>query len=227
MAPALGVPIINPADESVLGTVPHATRADLDDALDAAVRGFNVRRKTAPNGRAQLFILEGRGVDLPARIEMATAMVLEQGKLLDQAKLETSRGCETTEWDATEGMRMYGRVIPAGPGLQHTVSPADRPCCSILAVEFPGRAHRPQGCRRAGVRPLDHPESIGRNLALRGCSWCARSMMQACPRACSTLVLGDPAEISGYLRRIRRSGLSPSPARCQSANIWPPWPARP
>ncbi len=47
---APGAPIINPADESVLGTVPHATKADLDDALDAATRGFAVWRRTSPNG---------------------------------------------------------------------------------------------------------------------------------------------------------------------------------
>jgi acyl-CoA reductase-like NAD-dependent aldehyde dehydrogenase len=35
---ASGQPVINPADESVLGTVPTATRADLDDALAAAQR---------------------------------------------------------------------------------------------------------------------------------------------------------------------------------------------
>ena len=28
-----GAPVINPADESILGTVPHATRADLDDEV--------------------------------------------------------------------------------------------------------------------------------------------------------------------------------------------------
>jgi succinate-semialdehyde dehydrogenase / glutarate-semialdehyde dehydrogenase len=31
-----GAPVINPADESILSTVPHKTRADLDDALTAA-----------------------------------------------------------------------------------------------------------------------------------------------------------------------------------------------
>jgi succinate-semialdehyde dehydrogenase/glutarate-semialdehyde dehydrogenase len=31
-----GQPVLNPADESVIGTVPHATRADLDAALGAA-----------------------------------------------------------------------------------------------------------------------------------------------------------------------------------------------
>ncbi len=49
---ASGVPVINPADESVLGTVPTATRADLDDALAAAERGFKLWRKTSPAKRA-------------------------------------------------------------------------------------------------------------------------------------------------------------------------------
>jgi succinate-semialdehyde dehydrogenase/glutarate-semialdehyde dehydrogenase len=45
---ASGQPIINPADESILGTVPTATTADLDDALAAAERGFAIWRKTSP-----------------------------------------------------------------------------------------------------------------------------------------------------------------------------------
>jgi succinate-semialdehyde dehydrogenase/glutarate-semialdehyde dehydrogenase len=39
---ASGAPVVNPADESVLGTVPHASRTDLDDALAAAEQGFQV-----------------------------------------------------------------------------------------------------------------------------------------------------------------------------------------
>jgi succinate-semialdehyde dehydrogenase/glutarate-semialdehyde dehydrogenase len=50
---ASGQPVINPADESVLGTVPTATTADLDDALAAAERGFAIWRKTSPAKRAQ------------------------------------------------------------------------------------------------------------------------------------------------------------------------------
>ncbi len=41
-----GAPVINPADESILGAVPHATRADLDDALDA-MRSRNTASATS------------------------------------------------------------------------------------------------------------------------------------------------------------------------------------
>src|SRR5271156_3686822 len=49
-----GTPVINPADESILGTVPHATKADLDDALAAAEEGFKVWRNTSPAKRAEI-----------------------------------------------------------------------------------------------------------------------------------------------------------------------------
>jgi len=49
-----GSPVLNPADESILGTVPHASRSDLDDALNAAEEGFKVWRNTSPQKRAQI-----------------------------------------------------------------------------------------------------------------------------------------------------------------------------
>ncbi len=56
---AAGAPVINPADESVLGTVPHATRADLDDALAAAEEGFRLLSQAGdPVDRGQPRILE-------------------------------------------------------------------------------------------------------------------------------------------------------------------------
>jgi succinate-semialdehyde dehydrogenase/glutarate-semialdehyde dehydrogenase len=58
--------VINPADESVLGTVPTATTADLDDALAAAERGFVTWRKTSPAKRMQIHP-EGREPHPPAR----------------------------------------------------------------------------------------------------------------------------------------------------------------
>src|ERR1700744_4968407 len=111
-----GQPVINPADESVLGTVPTATTADLDDALAAAEKGFAIWRKTSPAKRAQI-ILKAASLIRERVDQMAIAMTLEQGKPLDQAKLEILRGADIIEWDATEGLRLYGRVIPSEKGI--------------------------------------------------------------------------------------------------------------
>jgi succinate-semialdehyde dehydrogenase / glutarate-semialdehyde dehydrogenase len=115
-----GAPVLNPADENVLGTVPHATRADLDDALTAAEEGFRLWRNTSPAKRAE--IIQRAAQICRERVEEeAVAMTLEQGKPLAQAKLEILRGCDIIDWDATEGRRVYGRVIPSEPGMRNTV----------------------------------------------------------------------------------------------------------
>ncbi len=76
-----GAPVINPADESIVGTVPHATKADLDDALTAAEEGFKVWRNTAPVKRAQI-IQRAAQICRERRWsrKMAVAITLEQGE---------------------------------------------------------------------------------------------------------------------------------------------------
>ncbi|MET0219207.1 MAG: NAD-dependent succinate-semialdehyde dehydrogenase [Tardiphaga sp.] len=195
---ASGTPIINPADESVLGTVPHASRADLDDALDAATRGFHVWRKTAPNARAQI-VLKAAALIRSRVDDMATAMVLEQGKPLDQARLEILRGCDIIEWDANEGMRIYGRVIPAGPGLQHTVHRQPKgPVAAFSPCNFP---------MSSPARKVAGALSSGCSIILKASEETPAGALQlvrafhdaGLPPGVLNLVFGDPAEISGHL----------------------------
>ena len=115
-----GHAVLNPADETVLGTVPSATIGDLDDAIAAAERGFKVWRKTSPARRTQI-ILKAASLIRERVNEMAVRAITEQGKPIEQARLEILRGCDIIEWDATEGLRMYGRVIPSEDGMRHTV----------------------------------------------------------------------------------------------------------
>ena len=193
-----GAPIINPADESILGTVPTATRADLDHALDAAERGFAVWRKTAPAKRAQV-ILKAAAL-IRARVdEMAVAMTLEQGKPIEQAKLEILRGCDIIEWDATEGQRLYGRVIPSEPGMRHTVL---RQPIGPVAAFSPGNFPMSSPARKvAGA--LSSGCSIILNASEEtpaGAVQLVRAFHDAgLPPGVLNLVFGNPAEISEYL----------------------------
>lgn len=195
---APGAPIINPADESVIGTVPHATHADLDDALAAAERGFAVWRRTAPNARAQI-ILRAAALIRGRVEEMAVAMTMEQGKPLDQARLEILRGCDIIEWDATEGMRLYGRVIPAGPGLQHTVHRQPiGPVAAFSPWNFP---------MSSPARKVAGALSSGCSIILKAAEETPAGAVQlvrafhdaGLPPGVLNLVFGDPAEISAYL----------------------------
>src|ERR1700686_939788 len=83
---APGQPVINPADESVIGTVPTATRADLDAALSAAEEGLRTWSKTSPAKRAEV-ILKAVALMRERVEDMAFAMTIEQGKPIAQSRL--------------------------------------------------------------------------------------------------------------------------------------------
>ena len=114
------LPVINPATEETIGHVPIARPQDLDDALEAADRGFAVWRRVAPRDRADL-IREAARLMRERQDEIAHSITLEHGKPFAQAQLEVIRGAEFFEWDAGEAVRSYGRVIPSGPGVKHIV----------------------------------------------------------------------------------------------------------
>jgi succinate-semialdehyde dehydrogenase / glutarate-semialdehyde dehydrogenase len=48
------IEVINPATEEVIGTVAHAEKADLDEALEAAAAGFKTWRAVAPFERCRI-----------------------------------------------------------------------------------------------------------------------------------------------------------------------------
>ena len=115
-----GADIVNPADESIIGTVPHATTADLDDALSAAERGFAVWRRTSPAERSR--IMHRAAAFLRERIEsIARTLTIEQGKPLAESRNEVLRSADIIEWDAEEGRRASGRVIPTEAGIRNVV----------------------------------------------------------------------------------------------------------
>lgn len=193
-----GAPILNPSDESVLGTVPHATRQDLDDSLAAAAKGFQVWRKTSPAKRAEI-ILKASAIMRTRVEEIAVVMTLEQGKPIAQSRLEVLRACDIIEWDANEGRRVYGRVIPAEPGMRHTVlrQPIG-PVAAFSPWNFPvsSPTRKVAGALSAGCSIIlkASEETPG------GAYEIARAFTDAgLPPGVLNLVYGVPSEISDYL----------------------------
>ena len=148
------IPVINPATEEPIGTVAHAGKADLDEALAAADKGFKLWRAVSPLDRSKVM---RKAADLiRERAEaIATLMTIEQGKILAEAQIETLSAADTIEWFAEEGRRTYGRLIPARvPGVyQMALQRARRRGCRVHAVEFPdqpgGQENERGACRRA------------------------------------------------------------------------------
>jgi succinate-semialdehyde dehydrogenase/glutarate-semialdehyde dehydrogenase len=195
---AEGLPVLNPADEREIGRVAVATRSDLDAALNAAADGFKAWSATSPARRAEV-ILKAANL-MRERIEdIAYSITLEHGKPIEQARAEVIRGCEFFEWDAGEGLRNYGQVIPSAPGIRYMVL---RQPIGMVAAFSPWNFPMSQPSRKIGGA-LAAGCSIIMKAAEEtpaGAIHIARAFHDAgLPPGVLNLVFGVPSEISGYL----------------------------
>ncbi len=193
------LPVRNPATEEVIGSVAHARRADLDQALAAAERGFEEWKRVSAFERAKVLrkaaqLLRERGE------EIARLMTLEQGKVLLEARQEVERAAETSEWMAGETQRVYGRLIPprAANVTQWVVKDPVGPVAAFTPWNFPVNqiVRKVVGALAAGCSiivkgPEETPAS---------CAELVRAYVDAgIPAGAVNLVFGTPAEVSEYL----------------------------
>ena len=193
-------PVINPATEEVLAELPHASRADLDAALDAAQRGFKLWSTKLPLERARILkkiadLLRERSDDL------GRVMTLEQGKTLAEAKMEVMMCAETFEWMAEEGKRVYGRIVPSRFGHNNRLMVVYEPAGPVAAFtpwNFPMLmpARKLAAALAAGCSAIIKPseETPGCTIALA--QVCADAGL---PAGVLNVVFGVPAEVSEYV----------------------------
>ncbi|HYD67328.1 NAD-dependent succinate-semialdehyde dehydrogenase [Azospirillum sp.] len=192
-------PVVNPATGEVIGTLPHATRADLDRALAAAERAFATWRHSAPTERSKILRHVAELTRERAR-DIARNITLDQGKPLAEAVGEVMGCADHADWHAEECRRIYGRVIPAkAPNIrQMVVREPVGVCAAFTPWNFPfNQAIRKicaaigAGCTMVLKGPEDAPSAV---VAL------ARLFHDAgLPPGCLNIVWGVPAEVSEHL----------------------------
>ena len=144
------IAVLNPATEETIGTVAHADRADLDEALEAAAKGFKVWRAVAPFERCRI-------------MRKAAAIMRERNDeialLLDDGAGQDAGGSQ----DGSHGRRRRHRVVrrgsqarlwPGNPGARprHLPDRGQRPVslvAALHAVEFPDQSGRAENSPRA------------------------------------------------------------------------------
>jgi succinate-semialdehyde dehydrogenase/glutarate-semialdehyde dehydrogenase len=106
-----GEDVINPATGKALAPLPHASKADLDAALGAAVKGFAAWKATSAYDRSKIM---RKAADLlrERHDHVAKVMVQEQGKVYAEARGEVLVSADIIDWYAEEGRRAYGRIVP-------------------------------------------------------------------------------------------------------------------
>ncbi|MEQ5137614.1 NAD-dependent succinate-semialdehyde dehydrogenase [Providencia alcalifaciens] len=132
------IPVTNPASQTVLGTIPSLTAAQVDEAIEqahAAMAGWS--QLTA---KARSIILRRWFELIEANIDdLGLLMTLEQGKPLHEAKGEIRYAASFIEWFAEEGKRVYGETIPQTVGTNRlsTIKQPIGVCSAITPWNFP------------------------------------------------------------------------------------------
>ena len=210
--------VLNPATGEAIGQVPHAEKADLDQALASAQKAFLAWKGVSAFERYKL--LRKAADVLRARSEaMATVLTMEQGKPLPEAKMEMQTAVDVIDWFAEEGRRAYGRVIPArGQGIyQLVLKEPVGPVAGFVPWNFPVNQ---------SVRKIGAALAAGCSIILKG--------PEETPASCALLVkcfedAGLPKGLINWSSgcrprsrstssRTRSSARSRSPARCRSAS---------
>ncbi|KQW72741.1 NAD-dependent succinate-semialdehyde dehydrogenase [Ensifer sp. Root127] len=193
------IPVVDPATEEAIGTVAWAEVPDLDEALEAAQKGFEIWRRISSFDRGKLMraaaaLLRQRADDI------AWLMTREQGKPLGQSKGEILSAADIIDWFAEEGRRAYGQIIPprAPDVTQMTVKVPVGPVAAFTPWNFPINqvvrklsAALTTGCSIIVKAPEETPASPAELI---------RCFVDAgVPDGVVNLVYGVPAQISQYL----------------------------
>ena len=194
------LPVVNPATGKEIGRVAHAGRPDLDRALEAAKKGFEVWRDMVPAERSKIMrkaaaLMRERAGDI------APLLTQEQGKPLAEAKGETLAAADIIEWFAEEGFRVYGRIVPSRMSVtirQMVIKDPVGPVAAFTPWNFPINqivrkvgAALAAGCSILVKAPEETPAAPAALI---------KAFADAgLPAGVLGLVYGNPAEISSYL----------------------------
>ena len=130
--------VTNPADGSILGSVPLMGAAETQRAINAAHIALPAWRETTAAQRGKI-LRRWFELMLENQDDLALLMTLEQGKPLAEARGEIVYAASFIEWFAEEGKRAYGDSIPS-PTSSSRLLVIKQPigvCAAITPWNFP------------------------------------------------------------------------------------------
>jgi glyceraldehyde-3-phosphate dehydrogenase (NADP+) len=158
--------VVSPFDGSTVAEVSLPSPSDVEDALAAAVRGFEAVRRLPAWERSRM--LRDASSSLAARREtFARTIALEAGKPIVLARAEVDRAVLTLRASAEEAERILGETIPldVAPGLERRFGITRRfpvgPVLCITPFNFPLNlaAHKVGPALAAGCAAVLKPAS--------------------------------------------------------------------
>ena len=106
------ITVLNPANGTVVGTVPRLGEAETRRAVEAANAAWPAWREKTAKERAAI-LRKWFELMMQHQEDLAVLMTTEQGKPLAESRGEIAYGAAFIEWFAEEAKRVYGDTIPA------------------------------------------------------------------------------------------------------------------
>lgn len=187
--------VTNPADNTVLGTVPRLTADCAGQAVQAAANSWCAWRKLRAVERADVLCRWGELIRRH-RQGLALLITMEQGKPLAEALGEVDYARSFVRWFADESQRQYGETIPTHisgsrlfvkkepVGVVAAITPWNFPCAMVTRKASAAMA---AGCP---VIVVPSPETPFSALALAHLAETA-----GVPAGVISVLTGDPSEL--------------------------------
>jgi succinate-semialdehyde dehydrogenase/glutarate-semialdehyde dehydrogenase len=198
---AATAPVIDPATEAITSRVAIATAADVDAAIDAAVRGFAIWRAMSPQARADVLDAVANSLAEAGTIDAAARqLTAEQGKTLAESRAEWSRTIETFRWcaSAARDAAVSRPAAARGPATMRVVPEPIGVVAAFVPWNYPAVI---------AARKLGAALAAGCSIILKGAedvpsaAVCIVRALESAglPRGVVNLVFGDPPRISTQL----------------------------
>ena len=193
------VPVTNPSNHEVIGSVPQVTARQIDGAVACAHMAFSDWREWSGRERALVLPEWARMVE-SHRDDLAIILCSEQGKPLHEARAEITQAANYLDWFFEEARRIYGDNIPA-PRRTQRIRVLRQPigvCAAMTAWTFPSSmmARRVGAALAAGCTVLHHPDPQTPFSAL---ALCMLGESAGLPRGVLSVLTGEGESIRSAL----------------------------
>jgi succinate-semialdehyde dehydrogenase / glutarate-semialdehyde dehydrogenase len=191
--------VFDPATNAILATVPKLGRAELTDAISAAVpaqsdwAALPARTRSKALRRWSDLLIENAD-------DLAKILTAEQGKPLTEARNEILYAASFLEWFAEEAKRIYGETIPA-PEANERITVLRQPvgiCAAITPWNFPAAmiTRKVAPALAAGCAMIVRPAELTPLTALALGGLAERAGI---PAGVLQIITGDAVEIGAVL----------------------------
>lgn len=200
--------VVHPFDGHVVDTVPVARAEDVERALARAVDGARAMARMPAWERAQLLRRVADSIEREVE-QWARTITLEEGKPIQEARIEVARAVETLRLSAEEARRIHGETVPLDAvqsGVGRFGFTLRVPCGVVVAISpfnFPLNlcVHKVGPAIAAGNAVIIKPPS---NTPLSALRLTERLLEHGLPGAAISCLTGPGGEVGEALCRDAR-----------------------